>query len=34
LLEEAKEIIKKWADKYNVILEQVKENVFYIKGVN
>jgi hypothetical protein len=34
LLEEAKDIVKKWADKYNVILEKVKENVFYIKGVN
>lgn len=34
LLEEAKEIIEKWAKKYNVILEKVKENVFYIKKVN
>jgi hypothetical protein len=34
LLEEAKEIIKKWAEKYNVVLEKVKENVFYIKDVN
>jgi hypothetical protein len=34
LLEEAKEIIQNWAKKYNVILEEVKENVFYIKGVN
>jgi uncharacterized coiled-coil protein SlyX len=34
LLEEAKDIIKKWAEKYNVVLEKVKENVFYIKGVN
>ncbi|WP_024790899.1 MULTISPECIES: hypothetical protein [unclassified Lebetimonas] len=34
LLNEAKEIIEKWAKKYNVILEEVKENVFYIKGIN
>jgi hypothetical protein len=34
LLKEAKEIIKKWTEKYNVILEEVKENVFYIKGIN
>ena len=32
LKEEAKEIIKKWATKYNVILEE-KEEVFYIKEV-
>jgi len=32
-LKEAEEIINKWADKYKVILEKVKENVFYIKGV-
>jgi len=32
-LKEAEEIINKWAKKYKVILEKVKENVFYIKGV-
>ena len=32
LKEEAKEIIKKWATKYNVVLEE-KERVFYIKEV-
>jgi len=34
LLKEAEEIVEKWANKYNVVLEKVKENVFYIKGVN
>jgi len=33
LKEEAREIIEKWAKKYNVILEEVKEGVFYIKKV-
>jgi len=33
LEEEAREIIEKWAKKYNVILEEVKEGVFYIKKV-
>ena len=33
LKEEAREIIEKWANKYNVILEEVKEGVFYIKKV-
>jgi len=33
LKEEAKEIIEKWAKKYNVILEEIKEGVFYIKKV-
>ncbi len=32
-IKEAEEIIKKWADKYKVELERVKENVFYIKRV-
>ncbi len=33
LREEAEEIIKKWAEKYNVVLEKVKEGVYYIKKV-
>ena len=33
LKEEAEEIIKKWAEKYNVVLEKVKEGVYYIKKV-
>jgi len=33
LRNEAKEITEKWAKKYNVILEEVKEGVFYIKKV-
>ena len=33
LKEEAREIIEKWAKKYNVVLEEVKEGVFYIKKV-
>ena len=33
LKNEAEEIIKKWADKYNVVLEKVKEGVYYIKKV-
>jgi len=32
-LKEAEEIIEHWAKKYNVELERVKENVFYIKAV-
>ena len=32
-IKEAEEIIKKWAEKYKVKLERVKENVFYIKRV-
>ena len=32
-VKEAKEIIKKWAIKYNVILEKVKNKVFYIKSI-
>jgi len=33
LKNEAKEIIEKWAKKYNVVLEEVKEGVYYIKKV-
>jgi len=33
LKQEAKEIIEKWAQKYNVVLEEVKEGVYYIKKV-
>ncbi len=33
LKEEAEEIIKKWSEKYNVVLEKVKEGVYYIKKV-
>ena len=33
LKEEAENIIKKWAKKYNVALEKVKEGVYYIKKV-
>ena len=33
LKKEAEEIIQKWADKYNVVLEKVKEGVYYIKKV-
>ncbi len=32
-IKEAEEIIKKWAEKYKVEIERVKENVFYIKRV-
>ena len=32
-IKEAEEIIKKWAEKYKVELERVKDNVFYIKRV-
>jgi len=30
---EAEEIIEKWAKKYNVVLEKVKDGVYYIKKV-
>ncbi len=33
LKKEAEEIIQKWAKKYNVALEKVKEGVYYIKKV-
>ncbi len=33
LKNEAEEIIKKWSEKYNVVLEKVKEGVYYIKKV-
>ena len=33
LKEEAEDIIKKWSEKYNVVLEKVKEGVYYIKKV-
>ncbi len=33
LKEEAEEIIKKWSEKYNVVLEKVKDGVYYIKKV-
>lgn len=32
-LKEAEEIIENWAKKYNVKLERVKANVFYIKSI-
>ena len=33
LKEEAQEIIEKWAKKYNVVLDKIKEGVYYIKKV-
>ena len=33
LRNEAEEIIKKWSEKYNVVLEKVKEGVYYIKKI-
>ena len=33
LKKEAEEIIKKWSEKYNVVLDKVKEGVYYIKKV-
>jgi len=33
LKEEAEDIIKKWSEKYNMVLEKVKEGVYYIKKV-